>query len=153
MRALRIVVFGLLGITAVLAFAAIDLWREGAQKTEGLRVLRELTPERLIANCGQPSSDTESVVLDMKAHTLVVVADASAESVGDRVAIARSIEYKRPESPYWVKFEFYRDIDNQLQPTRWHLTDFSSTTGIIGPLNENSYVDVSVFPCIAKKTP
>ena len=45
-----------------------------------------------------------------------------------------------------MKFELNRDIDNQLQPTRWHLTDFSSTSGVVGPLNENSFVDISVFP-------
>jgi hypothetical protein len=153
MRTLRIVVFGLLGVTAVLTCATIQLWRGEQQRKEGLKVLRELTPESLIANCGQPSSDTEPVVLDMKAHTVIVVTSASVKYTDEHVAIARTIEYKGPQAPYWVKFEFNRDIDNQLQPTRWHLTDFSSTTGVVGPLNENSYDDISVFPCIAKKTP
>jgi hypothetical protein len=153
MRTLRIVVFGLLGVTVVLTCATIRLWRGEQQRKEGLKVLRELTPERLIANCGRPSSDAEPVVLDMKAHTVIVVAGPSPKSAGEPVAIARTIEYKGPQSPYWVKFEFNRDVDNQMEPTRWHLTDFSSTSGVVGPLNENSYFDLSVFPCMAKKIP
>jgi hypothetical protein len=153
MRTLRIVVFGLLGVTAVLTCATIQLWRGEQQRKKGLKVLRELTPESLIANCGQPSSDMEPVVLDIKAHTVMVVTGASVKSAAEHVAIARTIEYKAPQSPYWVKFDFNRDIDNQLQPTRWHLTDFSSTSGVVGPLNENSFVDISVLPCMAKKTP
>ena len=51
----------------------------------------------------------------MKAHTVIVVTGASVKSAAERVAIARTIEYKGPQSPYWVKFEFNRDIDNQLQ--------------------------------------
>jgi hypothetical protein len=154
MRTLRIMVFGLLGTTAVLTIVTIHLWREGARRKEGLKVLRELTPERLIANCGQPSSDKESMVLDTKAGRVIVnVAGANVESAGERVAIARTIEYRGPQSPYWVKFEFERGIDNRLQPTRWHLIDFASTSSVVGPLNENAYVDISVFPCMAKVIP
>jgi hypothetical protein len=154
MRTLRILVFGLLGVTAVLTFVTIHLWREGAQRKEGLKVLRELTPERLIANCGQPSSDTEPFVLDMKAGTVTVdVTGASVKSSGERVAIARTIEYRGVQTPYWVKFDFNRDIDNQLQPTRWHLIHFASTSIGVSPLDENAYVAISVFPCMTKRTP
>jgi hypothetical protein len=154
MRTLRIMVFGLLGTTAVLTIMTIHLWREGVRRKEGLEVLRELTPERLIANCGQPSSDKASMVLDMKAGRVIVsVAGANVESVGERVSIARAIEYKGPQSPNWVKFEFERGIDNRLQPTRWRLIDFASTSGVVGPLNEDAYADISVLPCMAKEIP
>jgi hypothetical protein len=151
---LRIVVFGLLGVAAVLAFVAIHLRREGAQKKEGVIALREMTPERLIANCGQPSSDTEPMALDTKAGTVTVnVTGASAKSDVKLVAIARSIEYRGPQSPYWVKLEFTRDIDNQLQPTPWHLTHFASTSVGVSPADENAYIAISVFPCMAKRAP
>jgi hypothetical protein len=156
MRTLRIVLFGLLGVTAVLTFVTIHLWREEAQRKEGLKglkVLRELTPERLIANCGQPFSDTEPVILDMKAGTATVNVTGASVKSADGVAIARRIEYRGPQISHWVKFQFIRDIDNQLQPTRWHLIHFESTRGGVGPLDEDAYVEISVFPCMAKRTP
>jgi hypothetical protein len=154
MRTLRIVAFGLLGVTAVLAFVTIHLWREGARRKEGLKALRELTPERLIANCGQPSSDTEPMVLDMKAGTVTVnVTGANVKSAGERVAIARTIEYRGTTNPYWVKFEFNRDVDNKLQPTRWHLIHFVSTGGEVSPFDENANLAIPVFPCMDKRTP
>ncbi|MCU1240574.1 MAG: hypothetical protein JWO71_1300 [Candidatus Acidoferrum typicum] len=152
MGTLRITVFGLLAVAAVLAVVTIHLWREGARKKEGLNALREMTPDRLIANCGQPSSDKESmsIALDMKTGT-VTVTDGSAKSAG--LASARSIEYRPPQSPYWVKFEFARDISNQLQPIRWHLTHFASPSVGVSPSDENAYIAIPVFPCMAKRPP
>lgn len=127
MRTLRIVVFGLLAATAALTIATIHVWREGARRKEALRVLRELTPERLIASCGQPSSDIEPIVLNIKAGT-ATVSSAGADSVGEGIpiGIGRSMEYKRRGEPYWVKFDFARDVDKQLRPTPWRLTHFAS---------------------------
>jgi hypothetical protein len=73
--------------------------RLGNGRGKDLGALREMTPERFTENCGQPSSETEPIVLDVKAST-VTVTRASAESAGKGVAIDRSKEYRRSQSPY-----------------------------------------------------
>ena len=144
MRTLRIVLFGLLGFSAVLTFVTIHLRREEARRKGSLKILRELTPERLIANCGQPSSDTEPIVLNIKAGTATFNDTGASVKSADGVAIARWIEYRGSQYPHWAAFQFMRDIDNQGQPARWHL---------FSPSEEGAYDAISAFPCIAKRTP
>jgi hypothetical protein len=79
-----------------------------------------MTPERFIENCGQPSSDTEPIVLDVKAST-VTVARASTESAGKGVAIDRSKECRRSQSPYLVKL-FFQPAGWYGEPQVWILT-------------------------------
>jgi hypothetical protein len=151
MGTLRIVVLGLLGVAAASTLVTIHLWRESIKKKEDLNALREMTPERLIANCGQPSSDTEPIVLVLDTKTgTATVSRASAESPDKGMAIGRLIEYKRQQNPYWVKFDFTRDIDKQLRPTRWRLTHFASPEVGVSPSDENAYIAIPIFPCMTK---
>jgi hypothetical protein len=129
MNTLRIVGFGILGVAAVLIVATIHLWREGESKKGGLKVLKEMTPERLIADCGHPTSDTEDFVHQGWAFT-------------------RSIEYRGTKSPYWVKLDFVRGSDKL-----WHLTHFASAEVGVSPSDDNAYIAIPVFPCMAKKAP
>ena len=154
MATLRIFVFGSLGVTALVTITTIHVRHERTKEQEDLKTLREITPERLITNCGQPSSDTESIVLDAKAGVVAVdVAGVSTESSDKRVALARLIEYKQPQSHDWVKLEFVRDVDNQLRPTQWQLTHFASPSVGVNPSDQNAYIAIPVFPCMAKTAP
>ena len=126
MSTLRIAFFGLLGIVAVLVVVTTHVRSDEARKKQGLKILREMTPESLVANCGQPSSDT-----------------GIHDHHGD--PYLRSIEYKRENSPYWVKFQFTWDADKQ-----WHFTNFASPSVGVSPSDDNSYIAISVFPCMAK---
>ena len=129
MNALRIVVLGFLGITAVLIAVSIYVWRDKTREKEGLRVLREMTPESLIAKCGEPNSNTG-------------IHDHHGESY------SRTIQYKGTNFPYWVRLEFIRDTDS-----RWHLTHFASPSVGVSPANDNAYIAIPVFPCMASKDP
>jgi hypothetical protein len=127
MKTLRIVGFGSLGFAAVLIVVSIHLWRDRESKKQGLEVLRTMTPERLIANCGRPTSDTGNFIVQ-------------------GIPFARSIEYRGAKSPYWVRFDFVRDSDRQ-----WHLNFFASTAVGVSPSDNNAYIAVPVFPCMATK--
>ena len=149
MGTLRIVGFGLLGSAAVISLAAIHVWHEGAQKKKALNALRELTPERLIANCGQPSSDSEPSLMRLQ-----VAPNANTETpthtAEKSVSLNRLIEYKGRNAPFWVQLEFTREIDSRWQYTQWHFTHFASPIVGVNSSDENAYIAVPVFPCIAK---
>ncbi len=123
---LRIVGLGLLGITALLILVSAQHLRQESEKRNGLRVLREMTPESLITNCGQPTSDEERAVVQ-------------------NIAFVRTIEYKRVNFPYWVKLEFTRDTDRH-----WHLSQFASPAVGVSPSDDNAYIAIPQFPCMAK---
>jgi hypothetical protein len=125
MNALRIVGFGSVAITVVLIVVTVHLWRDEAQKKQGLKVLREMTPESLIANCGRPTSDS----------------DLTAPHQG--WALTRVITYKTAAHP-WVKLEFIHDGGKS-----WRLSHFASPAVGVSPADENAYIAIPEFPCIA----
>jgi hypothetical protein len=128
MNTLRIAILGLVAITAALIVATISVRRDEMRKKQGLKSLREMTPESLIANCGEPTSDT----------------DLRAPHPG--WALTRVVTYKTAEYP-WVKLEFIR---NPGKP--WRLSHFSSPTVGVAPADENAYIAIPEFPCMAKSS-
>lgn len=149
MSTLRIVGFGVLGVTAFLIVVTIHLWRDEARKTQGLKALRELTPETLIAKCGQPTSDTEPLVLHLKVDSDT----ATNPGQSKEVSLRRLIEYKKANFPYWVKLQFTREIGKGWQPTQWQFAHFASPRVGVSPSAENAYIAIPEFPCIAKQAP
>jgi hypothetical protein len=129
MKTSRIVGFGLVAFAAVLILVSIHLWSDRERKRQGLEVLKGMTPERLVANCGRPTSDSENFIVQ-------------------GMPLARSIEYRGAKSPYWVKLDFVLDSDGQ-----WRLNYFASAAIGVSPSDNNAYVAVTVFPCMATRDP
>ncbi len=131
MNTLRIVGLGLLAVAAILIAVTIHVQRDHARKMQGLKILREMTPETLIANCGRPTSDTDALL-------------------GPRAgwALTRVIKYKTEKDPYWVNLEFRRERNEP-----WRLSHFSASTVGVSPSDDNAYIAIPVFPCMAKKAP
>jgi hypothetical protein len=149
MNTLRIVALGLLGAAAALVAVITMNWRDEAQKKEGLRILREMTPESLIASCGQPSSDIDPFAPHAK--ELIEATTKSGERyAGPYTTFTRSIEYRGAKFPYWVKLEFTRDIDDRRQPTPWRLTHFASPSVGVSPSDDNAYIAIPEFRCMAQ---
>jgi len=125
MRTLRILGLGLLGMMAVLLGFEIHHWQQAARQERESRILQELTPEKLVANCGEPVSD-ESYSLS-------------------NVPYSREIKYQSSNYPFWVKLEFRPGDDK-----KWHLTHFGSSSIGVRPSDANAYLAVEEFPCMAK---
>jgi hypothetical protein len=116
-------------------------------KAEGLRALRELTPERLIANCGKPLSDSESFWLSKNDATSFRL-NVQGPPDKNAVTMIREIEYHSH-----VKLEFLRKLDNQGQPIGWSLIHFSSPeVGVLTPSEDNAYIAVPYLPCMVHTT-
>jgi len=153
MRALRIFGLGLLGTGVVVSLTVLHLWRVSVVKAERLRALRELTPERLIANCGKPLSDSESFWLS-KSDARPSKNDATSFRLNvqnppdkNAVPLIREIEY-----PSRVKLEFLRKLDNQGQPIGWSLIHFSSPEVGRDPSEDDAYIAVPYLPCMVRST-
>ena len=145
----RILAFGLLGIATALTVCAVVMWQNDKQEKQGLIVLRTMTPERLIANCGQPFSDSTADGLHLKVLTRVGSPSGTAH-LGPYIALTRSVEYRGAKFPHWVKLEFIRDIDNRGQPTAWRLTHFASPSVGVSPSDDNAYIAIPEFRCMAQ---
>ena len=124
MNTLRIIALGLAAVTAAVTLASVQIWRDRERKARFMKVLRGMTPETLIANCGQPTSDTDL-------------------TTPSGWALTRAITYRTPEYP-WVKLEFTRD---PWSP--WRLSHFSSPTVGVSSADENAYIAIPEFPCMA----
>jgi hypothetical protein len=122
----RIIAIGCLGIIVVLGAVFIRFRLDEARTRRMQKVMREMTPEKLIANCGQPTSGEQTDFLNL--HTL----------------FTRVLTYKRGDT--WAKLEFKRDPDHP-----WHLTHFASPVIEVSPSDDDSYLAVrQQLPCMAK---
>jgi hypothetical protein len=108
-------------LTAVFIYVRLDyerIWKDR-------EVMKEITPEELIANCGRPTSDEQTDFLNL--HTL----------------FTRVLTYKRSDN--WAKLEFKRDASSP-----WHLAHFTSPAMDVSPSDEDSYLAIRQLPCMAK---
>lgn len=148
MREVKIFAMGFLAALAIAAVVMARMRHDEAQKGRGLKVIRSITPEALIARCGQPTSDKSSMFIIRDGVRYAV--DMGEEPTGQRPALGRSIEYTRTQGRPWARFDFFRDIDNHGQVGQWRLTHFASTEVGTSPADDNAYIAVSEFPCMAE---
>jgi hypothetical protein len=131
---LKILGMGFIGVALVLAAFFLQVRRERLEKENGRKVMLALTPEKLIANCGQPYSD------DQQTETFEVQTDVFV------VQTTRVIKYKTRLAKF--EFERFKDRIGGLHP--WKFIHYGSEDFGTTPDDENSYGAVQEMPCLAK---
>jgi hypothetical protein len=122
MRTFRIVGMGALAVSALIVLALFSHWREVTSQREGLKVLRELTPEKLIVSCGEPDSDK-----------------IDSDFMGNPVN--RVLQYRVGGGP--VELDFAHGNDKS-----WHLVFFNSWAVGTRPQAANGYDAIPMLPCL-----
>jgi hypothetical protein len=124
---LKILGMGFIGVTLAPAAFCLLVRRERLEKENGRKVMLTLTPDKLIANCGQPYSD------DQQTETFAV------QTTG-------VIKYNTRLAKF--EFERFKDRNGGLHP--WKFIHCGSKDFGTTPDDKNSYGTVQEMPCLAR---
>jgi hypothetical protein len=107
----------------------------------GKEIMRQLTPEKLVASCGQASSDEVTSVRTYH---------------GEDISIYRTVFYKGPPAHDWARLKFDPTLDVlessgtlRSSPVRsWRLRFFESPKVGMDPDGQNAYRALYELPCL-----
>lgn len=119
----RILGLGIVGVATVSGVVAFYHWGKVTEAAQGRQVLSELTPETLIASCGQPMSDE------------ITYLPARMDGHDYRVPVSRDVKYKTQGA--WAKLSFGLN-DDKL----WHLKFFASPSVGVEAGADNAYIAI-----------
>ena len=135
-------VAGVGALVAVVLSLTIVIYRREVKR--GKEIMRQLTPEKLVASCGQASSDEVTSVRTYH---------------GEAISIYRTVFYKDSPAHDWARLTFDPTLDvlessGRLRSLRsspvrsWRLGFFESPKVGMDPDGQNAYRALYELPCL-----